>query len=204
MVRGRCFCGKGGAAVPPAALTATRSHPILSGLHHQSGYDFRKARPAEWLSDGAGAFPLQTRLSAPPCRSSSLFFIELNRGLARLDLPAKFEYSVKLGRPRAPARNRGEVAPLQGNLPGERARCYPFATTRRDGHLFHLRCSRPVPGLRRSPFFGSGDARAGDKRDLSQVRPRVYRKDRCRSRARVGRREETQRPPRGSRKLKIG
>jgi hypothetical protein len=72
---------------------------------------------------------------------------------------------------------------------------------RRDGHLFHLRCSRPVPGLRRSPFFGSGDARAGDKRDLSQVRSRVYRKDRRRNRARVGRREEAQRPPRGSRKL---
>jgi hypothetical protein len=42
-------------------------------------------------------------------------------------------------------------------------------------------------------------ARAGDKRDLSQVRPRVYRKDRRRNRARVGRREEAQRPPRGSR-----
>jgi uncharacterized protein len=48
----------------------------------------------------------------------------------------------------------------------------------------------------------SGDARAGDKRDLSQVRPLVYHKDRHRNRARVGRREETQRPPRGSRKLK--
>jgi hypothetical protein len=68
--------------------------------------------------------------------------------------------------------------------------------------LFHLRGSRPVPGLRRSPFFGSGDARAGDKRDLSQVRPRVYHKDRHRDRARVGRREEAQRPPRGSGKLK--
>ena len=51
-------------------------------------------------------------------------------------------------------------------------------------------------------FFGSGDARAGDQRDLSQVRPRVYHKDSHRNRARVGRREEAQRPPRGSRKLR--
>ena len=50
--------------------------------------------------------------------------------------------------------------------------------------------------------FGFGDARAGDKRDLSQVRPRVYHKDRHRNRARFGRREEAQRPPRGSWKLK--
>ena len=96
----------------------------------------------------------------------------------------------------------GEVGRPQGNFPGERARCYPFPTRRRDGHLFHLRCSRPVPGLRRSPFFGSSDARGGDQRDLSQVRPRVYHKDRHRNRARVGCREEAQRPPRGSRKLK--
>jgi hypothetical protein len=95
-----------------------------------------------------------------------------------------------------------EVERREGNFPSERARCYPFPTTRGDGHLFHLRCSRPVPGLRRSPFFGSGDARAGDKRDLSQVRPRLYHKDRHRNRARVGRREEAQRPPSGSRKLK--
>jgi hypothetical protein len=74
-----------------------------------------------------------------------------------------------------------------------------FPIRRRDGHLFHLRCNRPVPGLRRSPFFGSGDARAGDKRDLSQVRPCVHRNDRSKNRARVGRREEAQRPSRGSR-----
>jgi hypothetical protein len=76
-------------------------------------------------------------------------------------LPPK--YSVKLGRRRVRRlETAGEVARPQGNFPGERARCYPFATRRRDGHLFHLRCSRPVPGLRRSPFFGSGDARAGE------------------------------------------
>jgi hypothetical protein len=51
-------------------------------------------------------------------------------------------------------------------------------------------------------FFGSGDARAGNKCDLSQLRSRVHRKDRRRNRARVGRREEAQRPPRGSRKLR--
>jgi hypothetical protein len=57
-----------------------------------------------------------------------------------------------------------------------------------------------VPRLRRSPFFS--DARAGDQRYLSQVRPRVYHKDGHRNRARVRRREEAERPPRGSQKLK--
>jgi hypothetical protein len=37
---------------------------------------------------------------------------------------------------------RGRAPP--GQFPGERARCYRFPTRRRDGHLFHLRCSRPA------------------------------------------------------------
>src|SRR5205823_6532823 len=40
------------------------------------------------------------------------------------------------------------------------------------------------------------------ERDLSQLRPRVYRGNRRENRARVGRREEAQRPSRGSRTLK--
>ncbi len=108
---------------------------------------------------------------------------------------------AKVAAPAAPARNRGRGRAAPRAISPVNAH---DATRSRQGGVmatyFIFGAVGQCPACADHRF--SGPAMLAPEASLSQVRPRVYHKDRHRNRARVGRREEAQRPPRGSRKLK--